>query len=154
MTNPIKSGDPYDLQRFVQAQAEAYQQALAEIRRGRKTTHWMWFVFPQLRGLGLSSTAWRYGIVSLAEARAYLAHDILGPRLRECAAAVASLERRTASEVFGSPDDQKLRSCLTLFEQADPSTPTFSRALDSLWAGERDPLTLRMLNDQSTIANP
>ena len=148
MTYLPRTEDPHELRRFVQAQAGVYEQALAEIRRGRKTSHWMWFVFPQLRGLGRSSTAWRYGIVSLAEAQAYLAHDILGPRLRECAAAAASLEGRTAAEVFGSPDDQKLRSSLTLFEQADPSVPAFPRALETLCAGERDPLTLRMLQER------
>ena len=143
------NGDPYDLQRFVQAQLGVYPQALAEIRRGRKTSHWIWFVFPQLRGLGVSSTAWRYGIVSLGEAQAYLAHDILGPRLRDCATAIASLEGRTAAQVFGSPDDLKVRSSLTLFEKADSSAPAFLRALEILYAGERDPLTLRMLDDLS-----
>lgn len=145
MTIMAGNDDPHDLQRFVQAQAQCYKRALAEIRRGRKTSHWMWFVFPQLRGLGLSSTAWRYGIASMAEARAYLVHDVLGPRLRECAEAAARLEGRTAAEVFGSPDDQKLCSSLTLFEQADPGDPKFARALDALCEGERDASTLHML---------
>ena len=147
MTDPAGGDDLYDLQRFVQAQTVAYPQALDEIRPGRKTSHRMWFVFPQLRGLGRSSMALRYGICSMAEARAYLVHDLLGPCLRACAEATADLEGRTAAAVFGSPDDQKLRSSLTLFEQTAPSELAFSRALDRLCAGERDPLTLRMLDD-------
>lgn len=143
------SDDLFDLRRFVLAQEGVYGRAFDEIRRGRKTSHWMWFMFPQLRGLGSSPTAWRYGIASLAEARAYLAHDLLGPRLRECAEAAAGLKGRTAAEVFGSPDDQKLRSSLTLFEQADPGDPVFARALDALCASERDQLTLRMLGEQA-----
>lgn len=134
-----------DLQRFVDAQRDVYATALAEIRRGRKTGHWMWFIFPQLDGLGLSPTARLYAIASLGEARAYLADPLLGPRLGACAAAVAALHGRTAREVFGSPDDLKLRSSLTLFEAADPCDPVFGEALEALCGGERDPATLRLL---------
>ena len=121
-----------DLQRFVDAQAGVFDRALAEIERGRKTSHWMWFVFPQLAGLGSSEMARRYAIASLAEARAYLAHPVLGPRLRQAARAAAALEGTTAHEVFASPDDLKLRSSLTLFEAADPAEPAFATALDRL----------------------
>jgi uncharacterized protein (DUF1810 family) len=132
-------------QRFVDAQAGAYQAALAEIRRGRKTSHWMWFVFPQLAGLGRSPTAQHFALASVEEARAYLAHPLLGPRLRECAAAVAAHAGRSALDIFGAPDDLKLRSSLTLFEQADHSAHVFSQALDAVCGGVRDPLTLRLI---------
>lgn len=138
--------DPFHLARFVRAQEGVYAQALAEVRRGRKASHWMWFVFPQVAGLGSSPTAQRYALGGLDEARAYLAHPVLGPRLREIAAVAAGLQGRTAREVFGSPDDLKLRSSLTLFEAAAPDEPAFARALDALCGGERDPLTLRKLD--------
>ena len=142
----MTAGDPHDLARFVQAQAGGvFEQALAEVRRGRKTSHWMWFVFPQIAGLGSSPTARLYALASLDEARAYLAHPVLGPRLREAAGAAAELHGRSAREVFGSPDDLKLRSSLTLFEAAAPSEPVFGRALDGLCGGVRDPLTLERL---------
>lgn len=133
------------LQRFVDAQAGVYDQALAEIRRGRKTSHWMWFIFPQLAGLGSSPTARFYAIASLEEARAYAAHPVLGPRLRACAEAVAALAGRSAREVFGRPDDLKLRSSLTLFEAADPASDVYGRALDAVCEGRRDEATLQML---------
>jgi len=139
------SNTAQDLQRFVDAQAGLYEQALAEIRRGRKTSHWMWFVFPQLAGLGSSPTARFYAIASLDEARAYVAHPVLGPRLRACAEAVAALAGRPAREVFGHPDHLKLRSSLTLFEVADPASDVFGRALDAVCDGRRDETTLRML---------
>ncbi len=107
--------DPHDLNRFVQAQAGVYDQALAEIRSGRKRSHWIWFVLPQFDGLGFSSTSKHYAIKSIAEAKAYLSHPVLGPRLVECAEAALSVQGRTAHEIFGSPDDMKLRSCATLF---------------------------------------
>ena len=135
----------FDLQRFVDAQAGVYERALGEITRGRKTSHWMWFVFPQLAGLGSSDMARRYAIASLAGARDYLAHPVLGPRLRACAEACVALEGVTASEVFGAPDDLKLRSSLTLFERADPGEPAFPAALDRLCDGQRDPATLARL---------
>lgn len=133
--------DPHDLQRFVDAQAPVYEQAVAELRMGRKRTHWMWFVFPQLRGLGFSTTAMRYGIASIDEARAYLAHPVLGPRLVDCTRRVLAVRDRTAHEIFGSPDDTKFRSSMTLFAHADPATPEFRAALDKYYGGEEDPLT-------------
>lgn len=137
--------DPYRLARFVDAQAGVYETALAELRRGRKTSHWMWFVFPQIAGLGSSATARTYAIASLDEARAYLAHPILGPRLRTCVDALLRHEVITAHEIFGSPDDLKLRSSLTLFAAAAPDEPIFQRALAKYFSGEPDPLTLRLL---------
>lgn len=137
--------DPYRLARFVDAQAGVYETALAELRRGRKTSHWMWFVFPQVAGLGSSATARTYAIASLDEARAYLAHPILGPRLRTCVDALLRHEIITAHEIFGSPDDLKLRSSLTLFAAAAPDEPIFQRALAKYFGGEPDPLTLRRL---------
>jgi uncharacterized protein (DUF1810 family) len=133
------------LQRFVDAQAGVYETALAEIRRGAKTSHWMWFVFPQLAGLGRSPTAQFYGLASLNEARSYLAHPLLGPRLTTCAQAVAAHAGRTAHAIFGSPDDLKLRSSLTLFDAADPSAAVFGAALDAVCGGVRDPATLSMI---------
>ena len=116
----------------------------AELASGAKRSHWMWFVFPQLRDLGRSPMAERYGIASLAEARAYWEHPVLGPRLRECVDLLLRIEGRTAHQIFGSPDDLKLRSSLTLFERAVPEEPVFGRALERYFAGERDPLTLAM----------
>src|SRR6201996_8486462 len=109
------ASDPYDLKRFVDAQAPVYRTVVDELRGGRKRSHWMWFVFPQLRGLGSSPTAVRYGIASLQEARAYLAHDLLGPRLRECTRLVNEVQNRSIAQIFGSPDDLKLFSSMTLF---------------------------------------
>src|SRR5579872_5863827 len=114
-TNTNTAGDPHDLNRFVQAQTGVYDRALAEIRSGKKRSHWMWFIFPQFDGLGFSSTSKHYAIKSIAEAKAYLSHPVLGPRLVECAEAALSVQGRTAHEIFGSPDDMKLRSCATLF---------------------------------------
>jgi uncharacterized protein (DUF1810 family) len=137
--------DPHDLARFVEAQAGVYDRALAEIRRGRKSSHWMWFIFPQIAGLGSSSTARRYAIQSRAEAEAYLAHPVLGPRLVECAEAALAVEGRTAFEVFGSPDDLKLRSSATLFAQVSPPGSVFERLLAKYFDGEPDEKTLRLL---------
>ena len=137
--------DPFHLERFVEAQAPIYGQALAELRAGDKRSHWMWFVFPQLAGLGLSPTAQRYAIGSLEEARAYLAHPALGPRLRECAAAVNAVEGLSARRIFGSPDDLKFRSSMTLFREAAPDEAAFQAALDRYFAGEADPRTLELL---------
>src|SRR5581483_1128089 len=130
--------DPFDLDRFVRAQEGTYERALAEVRAGRKRTHWMWFVFPQLDGLGSSPTARHYAIKSLAEARAYLAHPVLGPRLVECAEAVVGVEGRSAHDIFGSPDDLKLRSCATLFACVAPPGSVFDRLLAKYYSGERD----------------
>ncbi|MGO4669992.1 DUF1810 domain-containing protein [Bosea sp. 2RAB26] len=136
----------HDLQRFVTAQEPIFETALAELRAGRKRTHWMWFVFPQLRGLGLSPTAERYGLASLAEARAYLAHPILGPRLVACTAAILELEGHSAHTIFGSPDDKKLRSSLTLFALAAASGDTiFRQGLQRYFGGEPDPRTLDLI---------
>ena len=137
--------DPFNLQRFVEAQAGAYGAALAELRAGRKQSHWMWFVFPQIAGLGSSPTARRSAIASLEEARAYLAHPVLGPRLADCTAAVLGVQGRTAHEIFGSPDDMKFRSSMTLFALADPGAPAFGTALEGYFEGRRDRRTLDLL---------
>ena len=137
--------DPYNLNRFVQAQEDDYDLALAEIRIGRKESHWMWYIFPQFDGLGFSSTTKRYSIKSVAEARAYLAHPVLGPRLRECAEAVLDVEGHTAFEIFGSPDDIKLRSCATLFDAVSPPGSVFERLLGRYFQGQPDGKTLRLI---------
>ena len=142
--------DPHDLDRFVDAQAPVYGQALAELASGRKRSHWMWFVFPQLRGLGRSETARRFGIASQAEASAYLRHPVLGPRLRACVAQLLALPPRTANEIFDSPDDLKLRSCLTLFDAAAHPDPLFRQGLDRYFGGEPDPATLALLAQPCT----
>jgi len=135
--------DPYDLGRFVAAQdaGGTYESAVAELRRGRKTGHWMWFVFPQIAGLGRSPTAQAYAISSLDEARAYLAHPVLGPRLIECATIVAQTQGRTAEQIFGGIDALKLRSCATLFHRADPAQPAFTDVLARFFDGRPDPAT-------------
>lgn len=137
--------DPFDLERFVTAQDPTYHRVLQELRAGRKTSHWMWYIFPQLRGLGWTATAHRYGIGSLAEARAYLAHPVLGPRLLECIGLILALEGRTAGRIFGYPDELKFRSCLTLFGAAAPEVEDFSAALARYYGGEADRLTLERL---------
>lgn len=134
--------DPHDLQRFVSAQEPVIDTVLAELRGGRKRSHWMWFVFPQLRGLGHSPMAERYGIASLEEARAYLAHPVLGPRLRECCTLVLQVPDRSAHEILGSPDDMKFRSCATLFSLAAPDEPVFRQCLERFYDGEPDPRTI------------
>jgi uncharacterized protein (DUF1810 family) len=133
------------LDRFVDAQRDTYTRALAEIRVGRKQTHWMWFIFPQIAGLGSSPTAQHYAIHSRDEAEAYLGHPVLGPRLIECAEAVVALEGRSAAEVFGSPDDRKLRSSATLFAEVSPTGSVFERLLDRYFGGQRDEKTLQLL---------
>lgn len=142
-----KSGEMsgYDLNRFLQAQQADYERALSEIKSGRKRSHWMWYVFPQFDGLGSSPTSKRYSIKSVAEAKAYLSHPILGSRLIECAEAVLSVEGRTAYEIFSSPDDMKLKSCATLFAYVSPAKSVFDRLLDKFFQGERDDKTLRLL---------
>jgi uncharacterized protein (DUF1810 family) len=141
------ASDPYDLSRFVRAQEADYDRALAEIRAGRKQSHWMWYVFPQFVGLGFSATSKRYAIKSLGEARAYLEHPILGPRLRECAEAVLTIEGRSAIEIFGSPDDLKLWSCATLFAGVAPAESVFDRLLDKYFGGRRDQKTVDLLSE-------
>jgi uncharacterized protein (DUF1810 family) len=135
--------DPYDLARFVAAQDAhgTYHQAAAELRAGSKASHWMWFVFPQIAGLGQSSVSRQYAIRSLPEAGAYLAHPVLGPRLVECATIVAGLAGRTAEQIFGSIDAQKLRSSMTLFLYAAPAEPVFRQVLDQYFGGAPDPAT-------------
>ena len=142
--------DQYDLGRFVAAQdgGGTYDQARAELRRGRKTSHWMWFVFPQIAGLGQSPVSRRFAISSLDEARAYLAHPVLGPRLTECAGIVAQAQGRTAEQIFGDLDAQKLHSSVTLFLRADPGAPVFAQVLDQHFGGLPDVATDRLLREQ------
>ena len=142
----MTADDPYDLARFVTAQEPVLDRVRAELRRGRKSSHWMWFVFPQVAGLGSSSTARHYAISGLDEARAYLAHPVLGPRLRECAELAAAVESGSAADVFGYPDDLKLRSSMTLFARAAPDEPVFTAVLDRYFDGEPDPATLERLS--------
>jgi uncharacterized protein (DUF1810 family) len=136
--------DPFDLKRFVDAQAPAYQRVVAELSRGRKQSHWMWFIFPQLAGLGFSEMAQRYAIASRDEAIAYLKHNILGPRLLECTALVNAVEGRTIREILGSPDDLKFRSSMTLFA-AVSSDPAFPAAIARYYGGVADRRTLELL---------
>jgi len=142
--------DALDLDRFVTAQAAVFEVVLAELKAGRKRSHWMWFIFPQLRGLGHSPTAQFFGIVSLDEARAYHAQPLLGPRLELCTRTVLESRTRSLNELFGSPDDLKFRSCMTLFEIAVPDVPLFAAALDRWCGGERDDRTLELLARQAT----
>jgi uncharacterized protein (DUF1810 family) len=137
------TADRYDLQRFVTAQdaGGTYDRAIAELQQGRKTSHWMWFVFPQMAGLGQSATSRRYAIGSLAEAQAYLAHPVLGPRLAQCAAVVCGVPDRSAEQIFGGIDAQKLRSSMTLFLHADPAAQVFRQVLDQYFGGIGDPAT-------------
>jgi uncharacterized protein (DUF1810 family) len=144
--------DPHDLARFVEAQAGDYETALAEIRAGRKRSHWMWYIFPQIDGLGFSSMARRYAIRSLDEARAHLDHPVLGPRLVEITEAALAVEGRSAHEIFGSPDDMKLRSCATLFARAASEGSVFSRLLDRFFDGEPDVRTLELLGEAAGAA--
>jgi uncharacterized protein (DUF1810 family) len=135
----------FDLERFVKAQQGSYEDALAEIRAGLKRRHWMWFVFPQLAGLGRSETARYYGIASLDEARAYLAHPVLGPRLLECVAAVLAAPAASAESMLGPVDAMKLRSSMTLFQRAAPSEPSFGAVLERFYGGVRDGATDALL---------
>jgi uncharacterized protein (DUF1810 family) len=139
--------DPYDLERFVQAQERDYDGALSEIRSGTKRSHWMWFIFPQFEGLGLSGTSRRYAVKSAAEAKAFLAHPVLGPRLLACAEAVLHVEGRSARNIFGDPDEMKLRSCATLFAAVSPTGSVFHRIIEKYFDGERDVRTLRLMGD-------
>ena len=135
-----------DLSRFVEAQRPLMDGVRAELRAGHKRTHWMWFVFPQLRGLGHSQMAWHFGIASRDEAAAFLAHPVLGPRLRDCVEAVLAVRGRTAHEIFGSPDDLKLCSCLTLFAEVAGGNSVFDRALRQYFGGQPDHATLELLS--------
>jgi len=137
--------DPYALQRFVDAQKPVYAQVCAELGAGAKCSHWMWFIFPQLKSLGRSSTALHYGLAGLDEAQAYWQHALLGARLKECTALVLGVQGRSALQIFGSPDDMKFRSCMTLFERVAPDEPLFAQALQRYCGGERDERTLALL---------
>ena len=141
--------DVYDLNRFERAQEEDYERALSEITSGQKRTHWMWYIFPQLDGLAFSPTAKRYSIKSVEEARAYLEHPILGPRLLNCAEAVVAVEGRSAAEIFGSPDDLKLKSCATLFACVASPGSVFDRVLEKYYRGARDVRTLELLGPET-----
>jgi len=141
------SADPFDLARFVEAQAPIYENALAELRAGCKRSHWMWFIFPQIHGLGISPTAQYYALGGLDEARAYLAHPTLGPRLLACTAAVTAHRGTSLRRIFGVPDDLKFRSSMTLFELAAGNPSEFSHALDTLCNGERDEITRAIVSD-------
>jgi len=149
-TVAAESVDPFNLERFVQAQARIFQHVLAELRAGTKRGHWMWFIFPQIKGLGRSPTALEYAISGLDEARAYLRHPVLGSRLKECTRLVLEVQGRSAFDIFDSPDDMKFRSCMTLFAQASPGdaspdSDVFSRALEKYFDGLPDQLTLDRL---------
>ncbi|MDA8240053.1 MAG: DUF1810 domain-containing protein [Nitrospiraceae bacterium] len=141
----MNTDDPYDLNRFLSAQEGIYERALAELKGGQKHTHWMWFIFPQIDGLGYSPTAKRYSIKSIEEARQYLSHPVLGKRLLECAEAVVALKGGSVSEIFGYPDDLKFKSSMTLFEKIAGPDSVFSLALDRYCHGERDAITLRLI---------
>ena len=141
-----RSDTPLDLQRFVAAQRPVYDDVLAQLRAGQKATHWMWFIFPQLRGLGQSPTARRFAISDIGEATAYLDHPILGNRLRECTQLVNAIEGRSVREIFGYPDFLKFRSCMTLFGRAAKDSGIFAAALSKYFEGDEDPVTLRLLH--------
>lgn len=142
-----------DLEIFIQAQKSTYNQALAELIDGRKTTHWMWFIFPQIAGLGTSDMARKYAIPDLATAKQYLAHELLGARLRECTQAILSVNGRSAHEILGSPDDMKLKSSMTLFELADGPDSVFSAILTKFFNGQRDQKTLMIVNEKKGHLN-
>ncbi len=137
--------DPFDLNRFLAAQEDCYDDVLAELNAGQKRTHWMWFIFPQLDGLAFSAMSKRYAIRSLEEAQAYLDHPILGPRLLQCAQAVVDVEERSAAEIFGSPDDLKLKSCATLFAAMSPPDSVFERILAKYYDNVPDDRTLQLV---------
>jgi uncharacterized protein (DUF1810 family) len=139
-----------DLERFVQAQQGVYEQALAELRAGRKRSHWMWYIFPQFEGLGASSISRQYAIKSVAEAQAYLAHPVLGPRLVECAHAVLGVDGHSANQIFGSPDDLKLRSSATLFAVVSPAASVFHQIIDKYFDGRDDDRTRSLLGAPPT----
>jgi uncharacterized protein (DUF1810 family) len=137
--------DPHDLQRFVDAQDPVYARVKEELARGAKASHWMWFVFPQLKGLGRSTMAQHYGIASAEEALAYWGHPVLGPRLKECTELVNAVDGKTALQVFGSPDDLKFCSSMTLFERVMQQEPAFGRAIEKYFGGQRDARTIALL---------
>ena len=138
--------NPYNLKRFLDAQDEVFEQVCTELREGRKRTHWMWFIFPQLKGLGHSAMAEFYAISSLQEAEAYLSHPVLGARLTQCTELVNQIEGRTVDQIFGSPDNLKFRSCMTLFAQLEADKQLFKDALEKYFGGEVDARTLELLH--------
>jgi uncharacterized protein (DUF1810 family) len=137
--------DPYNLQRFIDAQNEVIEEVREELQAGRKRTHWMWFIFPQIQGLGGSQMSQKFAISCLQEAKAYLAHPVLGPRLIECTQLVNAIQGRSISQIFGYPDDLKFHSCITLFAQADSNEPAFQQALSKYFGGEQDSATIQEL---------
>jgi len=141
----VSGQDPYDLQRFVDAQEHVYERALSEIKSGQKRSHWMWFIFPQVEGLGASSMSRRYAIRSAPEAKAYLAHPLLGPRLLESAEAALAVQTSSALELFGSPDDMKLRSCATLFASVSSEDSVFNQLINKYFDGKPDDRTLQLI---------
>jgi uncharacterized protein (DUF1810 family) len=145
MTASADAADPFDLARFTRAQTGVFDSAVSELRRGEKRGHWMWFVFPQIMGLGSSATAVRFAIKSRAEAEQYLEHPVLGARLRKCAELLLTIEDRTTSEIFGYPDDLKLKSSMTLFASVAETDSVFVRVLEKYFHGEGDPRTLQLL---------
>ncbi|MBN2392902.1 MAG: DUF1810 domain-containing protein [Anaerolineae bacterium] len=142
--------DQFNLGRFLKAQEPVYERVLSELRRGQKRTHWMWYIFPQIDGLGFSATTKYYAIKSIEEAWQYLNHPVLGARLKECAETVLAVEGQSVSEIFGYPDDLKLKSCMTLFACVPNSPPVFDQVLDKYFRGERDAKTLALLEKQQT----
>jgi uncharacterized protein (DUF1810 family) len=144
------TNDPHNLKRFVDAQAGSHEIALAELRAGQKASHWMWFIFPQVAGLGTSSMAVRYAIKSRAEAKAFLEHPLLGSRLLDCARALLGVSGRSASEIMGSPDDLKLKSSMTLFSEVSENNPEFEQVLDRYFQSEQDDRTIAFLSREPT----
>jgi uncharacterized protein (DUF1810 family) len=143
------SEDLFALSRFIQAQEDVFELALAELQSGKKRSHWMWFIFPQFDGLGFSQTSKYFAIKSIEEAKAYLEHPLLGPRLLECAEAVMKIEGRTANDILGSPDDSKLKSCATLFDHSAGPGLVFDRLLEKYFQGKRDGKTLKLLGSEN-----
>jgi uncharacterized protein (DUF1810 family) len=146
----VTAADPFDLDRFVRAQDPVYLSVVAELRRGRKSGHWMWFIFPQLRGLGHSEMAHRYGLASAAEAAAYRAHSLLNARLLECTQLVLAVPERSIEEILGYPDDLKFHSCMTLFASVEPQDDLFRQALERYYQGKPDGQTLRLLQNKAS----
>lgn len=144
----VNNHPKFDLARFISAQEGVYERALAELKSGQKRTHWMWYIFPQIAGLGFSSISQQYAIQNLEEARQYINHPVLGKRLLECAEAVLAIKGRSVSEIFGYPDDLKLRSCMTLFACVLDSNPVFVRVLEKYFRGNRDNKTLQIINKE------
>ena len=146
--------DPFNLDRFVVAQEKTYPAVVKELKTGMKVSHWMWFVFPQIAGLGRTANAGKYAINTLDEAQAYLLHPLLGRRLQQCTELVLAIEGKSASDIFGYPDDIKFRSSMTLFQRAAPHRDIFQRAINKYYDGHQDALTIKFLDAGSSLANP